>query len=316
MHISQNNKKYCLKSFNVSRQYYFIYYKYEKCLKTLGISNDTIEWRLKHIRYFLSFLSSKKITIAKLKPDNIYDFNNILISKYSNKTIENRNVCIRLFLNWLFKEKMIDFSGTQIIPKIICYKESKIISDYSNEEITTLLNSININSRYAKRDLVLMLLFVRYGIRPSDICSLKLNNFDFIKNKITYTQNKTNELIILPLLNEVRYAFIDYLKKEYNNYNFNNNLFFNNNGEKIDSKFCYNLIGNYFKISGINFNGRKHGPYSLRHSLGSSLINNKTNIYIIASILGHINLETTKIYAKVNLHDLKNMSLEVPQWKN
>lgn len=56
----------------------------------------------------------------------------------------------------------------------------------------------------------------------------------------------------------------------------------------------------------------KCGPHILRHSLATMLVNNGTPIKGISDILGHSNIETTQIYAKVNFNKLQNAVMPFP----
>lgn len=56
----------------------------------------------------------------------------------------------------------------------------------------------------------------------------------------------------------------------------------------------------------------KHGPHALRHSLASNLLKNNTPMYVIKDVLGHTNLNTTKVYLNIDFETLKRFALEVP----
>lgn len=58
----------------------------------------------------------------------------------------------------------------------------------------------------------MLLLVIRLGLRTSDIHSLKLTDFDWTNRKIRIVQTKTREPLELPLLEDVGWAVIDYLK--------------------------------------------------------------------------------------------------------
>jgi len=71
-------------------------------------------------------------------------------------------------------------------------------------------------------------------------------------------------------------------------------------------------VSKYFTIAGLDITKRKHGPHALRHSLASKLLKNDTPMYVIKDILGHTNLNTTKIYLNIDLETLSHFALEVP----
>ena len=84
--ISQNNRE--TKSFSKE------YLKYSDYLKTLDIAEETVDWRLKHIRGFVNYLKEKNILIKNITPLDVYDYMSS-IEKLKPRTKENRARCIR-----------------------------------------------------------------------------------------------------------------------------------------------------------------------------------------------------------------------------
>ena len=73
----------------------------------------------------------------------------------------------------------------------------------------------------------------------------------------------------------------------------------------------YALVQRYMLKSGINIEKRKSGPHALRHSLASRLLENKMPLPIISEILGHADSNTTMIYLKIDIEQLRQCALEV-----
>lgn len=302
------------KNYSYTDDIYMIYKKYSSYVSKLQLKLDTKEWRLKHIRGFLYYISQKKIKFEEIKISDVYDYMNS-ISSYSSRTKEHRAVCIRMLFNWAYKIKKSKFKGNNIFPKIKCHKESKLISYYSNKDITKVINSVNINVSNGKRDLIIILLFARLGLRPRDVKNLKFENISWKDNTLYIRQSKTNKLNVLPMSEEIRYALIDYIKSERVESDLTY-VFLKNKNETYNDHLFYVVVNKYFIKSGININNKKHGPYAFRHSLGTSLLNDSVGIFEISNILGHANIDDAKAYVKVDYNNLKKISLEVPLWEN
>lgn len=303
--ISQNK----LNFYNFSNEYL----EYSKYLDTLNMKKDSKDWRLKHIKGFDSYLSNNKITYSNLDPTIIYDYMDS-ISKLSPRTKENRAVCIRLFFNFLYSKQKIKFSGKQVFPKIISTKGSTLPSYYTNEEIKLLFQSLDSSLKTYKRDLTILLIFINYGLRLKDIKNLKFSNINWNENKIQIVQNKDNEINTFVMSENVRYALLDYIKNERIESG-SEFIFLTIDGKQISDGGFYNIIARAFKRANINTTWRHHGPHSLRHSLAISLLNQNVGINEIKNILAHDNIETTLVYLKANIKELKKFALEVPLWK-
>ena len=92
-------------------------------------------------------------------------------------------------------------------------------------------------------------------------------------------------------------------------------IFLTNKNKQISSGELFNIVNKYFKKANINTYGKHHGAHSLRHSLSVSLLSNGIGIGDISKVLGHNQIETTKEYLRVDLQQLKKISLEVPKWE-
>lgn len=302
------------KVYSYNKDTYLIYMKYKDYVYNLDLSNDTKDWRCKHIRPLLSFIDDNNIKIKNIVSENVYDYM-ITINDYSARTKEHRAICIRLFLNYLNENNIIKISGNDVFSKIKCYKETNIPSYYTNEEINKIINSVDIKKENGKRDLAILLIFSNLGLRPRDVRFLKFESIYWDENVFKILQNKTNYVNILPINNDIRYALLDYIKNERPDSNFEY-VFIDKDGIPYNDHFYYNVVNKYLKISGININERRHGPYLFRHSLAKETLNNGNGINVIANILGHSKTNDAKYYTKIDIKELKKIPLEVPKCKN
>ena len=66
-----------------------------------------------------------------------------------------------------------------------------------------IVDVIDTTTSIGKGDYAIISLLIYYGIRIGDIENLKFKNIDWINNKIGFIQSKTNNLLVLPLIDEV-----------------------------------------------------------------------------------------------------------------
>ena len=122
-------------------------------------------------------------------------------------TISSKRVTITSFMNYLGDSKNLSlFSGNELFPVIFTNKRERILSFYSIEEIGLIVTSIDRDTPYGKRDFVVVLLAAELGIRSGDITRLKMSDIRWERDTIEFIQ--------LPLLENIKYALIDYLKNE------------------------------------------------------------------------------------------------------
>lgn len=302
------------KNYSYSKEIFTIYTSYSKYIKKLDISNDTQKWRLKHLRGFLKYLDDKKISIENIVPTDVYNYI-LTLDGLSDRTIEHRTVCVRIFLNYLNERKKTKISGNDVLPKIKCKKESKLVNYYTDEEIAKIINTIDNKTDVGKRDLAIILLFAKLALRPRDVRDLKFENIKWDENKIVLTQSKTSWMLVLPIDDDIRYSLIDYIKNVRPKSELKN-IFLKNEKEIFNDHFFYNVVDRAILNTDIELNGRKHGPYIFRHSRAKSLLDDGNSLNSISNVLGHTTTASTKVYLKIDFKELKKISLEVPTCKN
>lgn len=152
----------------------------------------------------------------------------------------------------------------------------------------------------------------RLGLRTIDIKHLKLDNLKWRDNRIELVQSKTSRTLNLPLLPDVGWAIIDYLK---------------NGRPKVDSPYVFlrqlaplepfsdedrlhQIVIKYMKLAKIPMAPqKKKGMHSLRHTLASRLLQENTPLSVISDILGHVSSDSTAVYLKVDVDMLREYAL-------
>ena len=223
---------------------------------------------------------------------------------------------IRLFMRYLCSCGLLPDNRSEqwmSLLKLRQVYQPKIPSVYSQEEVEALLGAIDRGNPQGKRDYAMILLAAKYGIRVSDIIGMRYCNLDWEHNRIMLFQQKTGRKIVLPLSEEVGEAMIDYLKfgrpKIDLPYIF---ITVRAPYKELSSNGMGAIIKDYFRIAGVNFTNRKHGPHSLRHSLASNLLKSNEPLPVISEILGHSSTETTMDYLRIDMNLLRRCALNVP----
>lgn len=264
----------------------------------------------------VNYLYENNITDFKdVQISNISNYIDLVSKKYAKETIRTMKTALREILNWLYQKNIISFNGKSAFPLIKTDTRDKMLSTYTEEEIKKILESIDVSNSYGKCAYLVISLLAYYGLRAGDIINLKLENIDFANNSIKIIQRKTNKELILPLIDEVKFPLLDYLKNGKNSSADKEYIFstiyapytkFNNTSS------IYLIVSKAMKNAGINFENRRHGPHALRHSLATNMINNNVPISAISNVLGHSSTKTTEIYITKDTTHLRELTLEVP----
>ena len=177
-----------------------------------------------------------------------------------------------------------------------------------------MLQVIDRGSPKGKRDYAMVLITARLGLRATDVCNLEFSNFLWEQSLISLSQSKTGETIQFPLLAGIGNAVIDYLKygRPESELPF---VFLHvvSPYDRLNRSTLHSIISQYMRLAGIKVEGiRKRGPHALRHSLAGILLEKKTPVPIIAEVLGHRSIESTRLYLRIDMNALKQCALDVP----
>lgn len=299
----------------LNNNYKIIISKYITYIKTLDLKPGSFYSREYISKIFLYYLQLNNILFLKnLNRDYIIDF----ISKfreYSKYTIKDYLAMLRVFIEFLYSNNFITKPFHSTLPKVFVSKQGKIPSVWNTKDIKKLLENIDRTTAIGKRDYAILLLIIKLGLRKIDVIELKFENIDWNNKTINLVQQKTNQPISLPLLDDVGWAIIDYIKNGRPKSDIKN-IFLTY--KKPISSFSthhgnfYAIITKYMKKADIPITKeKKNGVHSLRHTLASEMLKKSTPIYTISSVLGHVNTNSTSVYLKIDIEKLRECVLEV-----
>ncbi|WP_180955080.1 tyrosine-type recombinase/integrase [Bacillus sp. V3-13] len=155
-------------------------------------------------------------------------------------------------------------------------------------------------------------------MRASDICGLTFDNLNWQTDTIEFIVKKTGVSAVLPLLNEVGEAIIDYIKFGRPDSK-DKHVFLRMQIPFVALKpsVLHGIVSTTLRNANITLlPGKRHGPHALRASLASAMLDNNTPLPVISEALSHKNTDTTRVYLKIDLQHLQQYSLEVPALSN
>jgi integrase/recombinase XerD len=238
---------------------------------------------------------------------------------YAYKTVEQQLCSLRSFFRYLFLNNMTNADYSLKIPMIQSRKQTRIPSVWPVDDLKKLISAIDRGSPMGKRDYAMILLACRLGLRTGDIKKLTFENFHWNNNQLVFVQSKTRTPMSLPLVQDVGWAVIDYLK--YGRPKVETTCVF----VRLLAPFLpfseddhlRQIIVKYMRLAHIPISLKKRvGMHSLRHTLASLLLENNTSLPVISDILGHVDTESTAVYLKVDIKKLKECPLNIKEGIN
>lgn len=277
-----------------------------------GYSQVTTEHYVKQSSYLMDYLAAQGLEdFTEVTLDTVYAYIRTLAG-FSYKTVE-QNICsLRAFFRFLYQEGTVPDDLAAKMPMVKARKQTAIPSVWTHEELKQLIEAIDRGSPKGRRDYAIILIACRLGLRCTDIKNLCFENFNWTEKKLCFTQSKTGQPIELPLVPDVGWAVIDYLK--YGRPKVDSSRIFVRHmapflpfaqGDHLDQ-----LIRAYMVKAHIPMRGKHRGMHSLRHTMASVLLEKDIPLPVISDIIGHLDTNSTAVYLKVDMERLAECPLD------
>ena len=263
-----------------------------------GLSKNTIIAYISDLKKFSIYLddSFQINKIEELSKEHIRLYLKELGKTNTSASITRKLVSLRMFFNFLIKEKIIDVNiiSDFDLPKI----NKKLPVILSTTEMQEILETIKINDHISCRNRCMLELMYATGLRVSELINLNVSSINLYMGYIKVIGKGDKERIV-PIgeiaktildiyLNQYRDKFI---KKE------SSLLFFNNHGNKLSREEFYIILKQVINKTSIN---KKISPHTIRHSFATHLLENGADLRSIQELLGHSDISTTTIYTHIS----------------
>jgi len=231
-----------------------------------------------------------------------------------SRTIATMLTSCRVFLRHLYRSGFIQHDLTAKLPVVKANRQFTLPRVWRQEDVLTVLNSIDRGNPVGKRDYAILMLITRYGLRSADVKTIKLSNLHWNEKVIEIIQSKTGNSLRLPLLHDVGWAVIDYLR--HGRPPSEHSEVFLTCTAPIRPFGLHSCALNSILVRRIQ-NARvripadvPRGMHSLRHTLASVMLANDVELPVISSVLGHISSEATGIYLHTDIARLRECVLD------
>src|SRR5690625_4550267 len=185
---------------------------YEKECENNEYSKRGLRTRMQRLFFFIDYLDNRKVQKSNdITPEIISDYVKT-IYKYHEKSIASILTTLRVYLRFLYFNQYTDEDLSLKVPKQSKYYYPPVPSVWNKEDVIRMLESIDRGHPTGKRDYAILLLVAKLGLRAGDIKSLELSDLNWHSKTIEVRQNKTKNTVTYPILKDIGWALIDYLK--------------------------------------------------------------------------------------------------------
>jgi integrase/recombinase XerD len=280
--------------------------------KVHGLSPATRFYRRRYAREFLEWrFKSKRWDLAKLCFADFVDYVKFRARRLKPTSVGVMMTSLRALVRFL------EFGGccrsglSQDWPRMPNWKHSPPSDVLSSRECRDLLQCVDRHCPSGQRDFAILRLMTDLGLRGEEIVELCLEDIDWRAGTLVIRKNKQRRERLLPVPPVVAKAILSYLRKGRPSSS-SRRLFVCHRlpvGQPMTPERLRGAVRRIMRRSGLTGGG----PHRLRHSFATRLHARGASLKEVADVLGHQDFDTTAIYARVNLSQLRKVALPWPR---
>ena len=218
----------------------------------------------------------------------------------------------RVFLRYLRWEGIIEEELDRVVPTVPYWRLVSIPRHLPWKQVRTLIDSVDTSTPIGKRDKAVLLLIARLGLRNQEARTLQFVNVAWRAAEIRLSQTKTRRERVVPLPQDVGDAIADYVLHGRPHVDVPY-VFVRHQvprGPLTTSHGIGDIVRRHLQRAGLS--APSYGAYLLRHSLATRMVNRGVPIKEVADTLGHVSIDTTAIYTKVDTTSLAAVAMPFP----
>ena len=240
--------------------------------------------------------------------------NSVYVYENNNKTLARKKSSVSVLFKHLYRDELIPKNITDGFDPIRLPKAGeREIKALQDDEVMIMLDAVsngtgltkhqyNYWQKTKKRDKAILIIFLTYGLRLSELQQLNVSSFNFTRGEFKIYRKRGKESV-MPLNESVTAVLEDYLENERSQESIladedKDALFLSLQGTRMTERQIRQLVKKYTSIALKTSEHDGYSPHKLRATAATSLIGRGNSIYDVAALLDHEQVTTTQLYAK------------------
>ena len=254
----------------------------------------------------------------------------IYVYENSNKSLARKKSSVSVLFKQLYRDELLDKNITDGFDPIRVPKAGeKEIKALQDDEVMIMLDAVSTGAgltkhelaywqRTKKRDKAILILFLTYGLRLSELWQLNIDSFNFHRGEFKIYRKRGKESV-MPLNDSVTAVIHDYIDNERPRNDEldpaeQDALFLSIQGKRMTERQVRELVKKYTSIALGTSRRAGYSPHKLRATAATSLIGRGNSIYDVAALLDHEQVTTTQLYAR-HKQDVKRNLVRDMEWE-
>jgi site-specific recombinase XerD len=278
-----------------------------------GISRKTLEGQRRQLTQFLNVcaVDDDRSSVARISIEQVDRF---VIEKARHLTrVSVNQICsaLRGFLRYLHMRCLLDRNLAEQVTQPRLYSLSSLPRSIAWKDVERTLGLPDRRTLTGCRDYAVLALLAYCGLRAGEVAGLRLDDLDWSHDTIRVYRSKRETVEHLPLVPVVGEAMIGYLKRRPTSIHRQVFLKVLAPEGPLSRPSITWVARKYLRSAGIQ---QPHlGAHTLRHSYAVRLLRQGFPLKTIGDALGHRHPQSTFIYAKAAVEDLREVCLDLTE---
>lgn len=283
--------------------------------RTRGLRDQTLLNYARFVRLLIrAALEDDPLDLRRLGPSDVIQFLRAMTGRFSPRSMRAVGTALRSFFRFLRAEGVCNERLEAAIPAVAHWRCATLPRCLSEEQLAQLLACRDVSTPCARRDRAIVRCLATLGLRPGEVADLRLEDIDWRHGTIHLRTRKTRRGAVLPLPRDAGRAIVNYLRRERPATD-ERRVFVQHcgrhRGAPISRAGVTGAVVRALHRAGVQ--APLAGAYVFRHTLASRLVQRGTPLKEVADLLGHRCLDTTMIYAKLDVPALSEVALPWPE---
>lgn len=249
---------------------------------------------------------------ARLTPKDVIDFVRRHARDAGPQSAKHLLTSLRMFFRFLRFQGKITVDLISCLPTVPNWRQTGLPMVLKADEVERILKSCDRSRPPGRRNYAILILLARLGLRAGELLRLTLDDLHWETGEIT-VGGKGKRWDRLPLPDDAGRALVEYVKQE-RPPSASRRLFLRSKAPLVPwttSGAISSVVRRAIGRAGVRVE-RTAGAYLFRHTLATRMLARGASLLEIGEILRHRSIDTTAIYAKVDLSRLRALALPWP----
>jgi site-specific recombinase XerD len=282
---------------------------------TRGLAPRTIVKHKRRVIEFLHFLGydGNHERLRRLRDPDVEAFVRYMGQRLGRASMQAVVAALRSLFKFLATEGVVSPHLGAHIDSPRCFRDERLPRALPWKTVRALLRAVDRSTPKGRRDYAILLMAASYGLRSSEIAAVSLDDVSWRSRVIRVPRPKVGSPLSLPLTDDVALALHEYLRQGRPRSS-HREIFLRVRFPlvPITSNTVNDVFDAWAARAGIRLPFRAGGPHCLRHSVAVHLLQRGASTKTIGDLLGHRSAESTSVYLRLQIDDLREVSIPLP----